>query len=171
MAAPPTASFKDDVRQLIPPEHQEFVDDILARYEVPDTPRDDDQPGRGLARGIDGAAPFSAAAAGPPVEPTAAIESPPAAKKSSSGPRSGRPSARRQISTTASVAIGSLADAVDRALTELPDGGAADAVRLGRSLVGHDDAVAGLRDGDVAPLRACGSPPPPAGSRRSRCRP
>jgi NAD(P)H-dependent flavin oxidoreductase YrpB (nitropropane dioxygenase family) len=57
----------DDVRRLIPPEHQEFVDDILARYEVPDSSGDDGT-GRGLARGIDGAAPFSAAAAGPQLD-------------------------------------------------------------------------------------------------------
>ena len=60
----------DDVRQLIPPEHQEFVEDILARYEVPAFPSDDEEQteGRGLARGVDGAAPFSAAAAGPQLE-------------------------------------------------------------------------------------------------------
>jgi NAD(P)H-dependent flavin oxidoreductase YrpB (nitropropane dioxygenase family) len=53
----------DDIRQLIPPEHQAFVDDILARYDVPELPPDDDPPS---GRSIDGrrdVAPFSANAA------------------------------------------------------------------------------------------------------------
>jgi len=57
----------DDIRKLIPAEHQEFVDDILARYGVPDLPaRDDSATDRGLDSG--NAAPFSAATAGPQLE-------------------------------------------------------------------------------------------------------
>ena len=36
----------DDIRQLIPAEHRAFVDDILARYEVPEPPPEDEGPGR-----------------------------------------------------------------------------------------------------------------------------
>ena len=57
----------DDLIKLIPAEHRAFVDDILARYEVPPLPDDGDgSRGRGLARG--GAAPFSANAAGPQID-------------------------------------------------------------------------------------------------------
>ncbi len=59
----------DDIRRLIPPEHREFVDDILARYEVPELPDDEGTPGRGLTSAGGGiAAPFSATAAGPQLE-------------------------------------------------------------------------------------------------------
>jgi NAD(P)H-dependent flavin oxidoreductase YrpB (nitropropane dioxygenase family) len=61
----------EDIRKLIPAEHQEFVEDILARYEVPELPPPDpDAPGggRGLTRAGGGAAPFSAAAAGPQLD-------------------------------------------------------------------------------------------------------
>jgi NAD(P)H-dependent flavin oxidoreductase YrpB (nitropropane dioxygenase family) len=60
----------EDIRQLIPAEHQAFVDDILRRYEVPELPAEDDAPtgGRGLERAGGGAAPFSATAAGPQLE-------------------------------------------------------------------------------------------------------
>jgi NAD(P)H-dependent flavin oxidoreductase YrpB (nitropropane dioxygenase family) len=60
----------EDIRRLIPAEHQEFIDDILRRYEVPDLPADDEDAsgGRGLARAGGGAAPFSATAAGPQLE-------------------------------------------------------------------------------------------------------
>jgi NAD(P)H-dependent flavin oxidoreductase YrpB (nitropropane dioxygenase family) len=60
----------EDIRQLIPAEHQAFVDDILRRYEVPELPASDDEPtgGRGLERAGGGAAPFSATAAGPQLE-------------------------------------------------------------------------------------------------------
>jgi NAD(P)H-dependent flavin oxidoreductase YrpB (nitropropane dioxygenase family) len=56
-----------DLLALIPPEHQEFIDDILARYEVPDLPPDESVGGRG---GLDrtGAAPFSANAAAPQLD-------------------------------------------------------------------------------------------------------
>ncbi|MEQ1785617.1 MAG: nitronate monooxygenase [Acidimicrobiales bacterium] len=58
-----------DIRQLIPAEQQEFVDDILRRYEVPELPADDaPSGGRGLTRAGGGAAPFSAATAGPQLE-------------------------------------------------------------------------------------------------------
>ena len=57
----------DDLVKLIPAEHRAFVDDILARYDVPPLPDDGDgSRGRGLARG--GAAPFSANAAGPQID-------------------------------------------------------------------------------------------------------
>ncbi len=58
----------EDIRALIPPEHQAFVEDILARYEVPEFPPDETiDTGRGLGRSS-GAAPFSAAAAGPQLD-------------------------------------------------------------------------------------------------------
>ena len=67
----------DDVLQLIPPKHREFVDDILERYEVP-RPEEaaagaGERQGQGLGvGGTDAAAPFSAAAAGPQLEITLA---------------------------------------------------------------------------------------------------
>jgi NAD(P)H-dependent flavin oxidoreductase YrpB (nitropropane dioxygenase family) len=57
----------DDIRRLIPPEAAAFVDDILARYDVPPLPPDDDpRTGRGLDLGM--AAPFSATAAMPQLD-------------------------------------------------------------------------------------------------------
>ncbi len=59
----------DDIRQLIPAEHVAFVNDILARYDVPPLP--DDEPARGvLGRGGEEgtAAPFSESQAGPLLE-------------------------------------------------------------------------------------------------------
>jgi NAD(P)H-dependent flavin oxidoreductase YrpB (nitropropane dioxygenase family) len=59
----------EDIRQLIPSQHQEFVEDILRRYEVPELPADEDiSGGRNLNRAGGGAAPFSAAAAGPQLD-------------------------------------------------------------------------------------------------------
>ncbi len=59
----------DDIRRLIPPQHQEFVEDILKRYEVPELPADEDVTrGRGVGRALGGAAPFSAASAGPQLD-------------------------------------------------------------------------------------------------------
>ncbi|MGK2946985.1 MAG: nitronate monooxygenase [Acidimicrobiales bacterium] len=61
----------EDIRQLIPAEHQEFIDDILARYEVPELPppgADAEPGGRSLGGAGGGAAPFSAAAAGPQLD-------------------------------------------------------------------------------------------------------
>jgi NAD(P)H-dependent flavin oxidoreductase YrpB (nitropropane dioxygenase family) len=58
----------DDLIKMIPAEHRDFIDDILARYEVPPMP--EAAGGRGLDRG--GAAPFSANAAGPQLEVTLA---------------------------------------------------------------------------------------------------
>jgi NAD(P)H-dependent flavin oxidoreductase YrpB (nitropropane dioxygenase family) len=61
----------DDIRSLIPAEHQEFVDDILSRYQVPGLPAGD-EPTAGRGLGIGDAAPFSAAAAGPQLDITLA---------------------------------------------------------------------------------------------------
>ena len=59
----------DDIVQLIPAQHQEFVEDILRRYEVPELPAGEDVTGgRSLGRRGAGAAPFSAAAAGPQLD-------------------------------------------------------------------------------------------------------
>lgn len=55
-----------DLVQMIPAEHQEFIDDILARYEVPPLPEEDANRRAGLDRS--GAAPFSANAAGPQID-------------------------------------------------------------------------------------------------------
>ncbi len=57
----------DDVRNLIPPEHHAFVDDILARYDVPALPDDDKGAGLGGGSG-DKAAPMSANSAEPQLE-------------------------------------------------------------------------------------------------------
>jgi NAD(P)H-dependent flavin oxidoreductase YrpB (nitropropane dioxygenase family) len=62
----------DDVRALIPPAHQEFVEDILRRYEVPDLPEDEDPGGAGLDFSDKVQVPFSAASAGPQLEITLA---------------------------------------------------------------------------------------------------
>ncbi|MGH3577534.1 MAG: NAD(P)H-dependent flavin oxidoreductase, partial [Mycobacterium sp.] len=57
------------IRRLIPAQHQEFIDDILARYQVPEPPESDAvTAGRGLGGADRAAAPFSAAAAGPQLE-------------------------------------------------------------------------------------------------------
>jgi NAD(P)H-dependent flavin oxidoreductase YrpB (nitropropane dioxygenase family) len=58
---------RDDIRQLLPPDAQAFVDDILRRYDVPDLPPSEPGRERGLGRAA-GAAPFSASAAGPQLE-------------------------------------------------------------------------------------------------------
>ncbi len=58
----------DDIAQLIPAEHREFVDDILARYDVPELPDDDDSSDRGAGGSHGGDAPFSANAALPQLE-------------------------------------------------------------------------------------------------------
>lgn len=59
----PSESFTiEDIVRMIPAEHQAFVEDILARYEVPTLP-DDDRPDRSGE-----AAPFSAGTAGPQLE-------------------------------------------------------------------------------------------------------
>ncbi len=58
---------REDIDQLIPPEHREFVQDILDRYEVPPLP-DDTVQGRSAYSMKDGNAPFSANAAGPQLE-------------------------------------------------------------------------------------------------------
>ncbi len=56
----------DDIVKLIPPQHRDFVNDILARYEVPELPADDDS----TANAVGGSdrAPFSAASAGPQLD-------------------------------------------------------------------------------------------------------
>ena len=58
----------DDIRALIPDTHREFIDDILARYEVPELPDDDDTRSGTAVTGHDGNAPFSANSAGPQLE-------------------------------------------------------------------------------------------------------
>ncbi len=58
----------DDIRQLIPAEHMAFVDDILARYDVPPLPTADDDPGRTGWQTSGGEAPFSANRAGPQLD-------------------------------------------------------------------------------------------------------
>ncbi len=58
-----------DLVKMIPPEHREFVDDILARYEVPEMPETavgESAVTEGLDRS--GAAPFSANAAAPQID-------------------------------------------------------------------------------------------------------
>ena len=55
----------DDIRKLIPDTHREFVEDILARYDVPELPDGDDSRG---TYGNDGAAPFSAKNAMPQLD-------------------------------------------------------------------------------------------------------
>ena len=54
-----------DLVAMIPDEHRAFVDDILARYDVPELPADDRRTG---VLGSDGAAPFSANRADPQLE-------------------------------------------------------------------------------------------------------
>lgn len=54
-----------DLVAMIPDEHRAFVDDILARYEVPELPADDRRTG---VLGSDGAAPFSANRADPQLD-------------------------------------------------------------------------------------------------------
>ena len=53
----------DDIVQLIPDTHREFVDDILARYDVPELPADDNARAGTSISGHDGNAPFSAESA------------------------------------------------------------------------------------------------------------
>jgi NAD(P)H-dependent flavin oxidoreductase YrpB (nitropropane dioxygenase family) len=54
-----------DLVAMIPTEHRAFVDDILARYDVPELPDDERT---GIVLGSDGAAPFSANRADPQLE-------------------------------------------------------------------------------------------------------
>ena len=56
-----------DLVKMIPAEHREFIDDILARYEVPPMPDDEKPQGQG-GMDRDGAALFSANAAGPQID-------------------------------------------------------------------------------------------------------
>lgn len=58
----------DDIRQLIPPQHQAFVDDILARYHVPELPPDDETRANTAVSATGRDAPFSANAAGPQLD-------------------------------------------------------------------------------------------------------
>ncbi len=58
----------DDIRRLIPAEHAEFVDDILARYDVPDLPDDETVRANTEISGSGADAPFSANAAGPQLD-------------------------------------------------------------------------------------------------------
>lgn len=58
----------DDVRRLIPATHVEFVDDILARYDVPPLPSDDEADSLTTFGSLGDATPFSADAAGSQLE-------------------------------------------------------------------------------------------------------
>jgi NAD(P)H-dependent flavin oxidoreductase YrpB (nitropropane dioxygenase family) len=58
----------DDIANLIPAEHRDFIDDILARYDVPELPPDDDTRAATAAGSHDGDAPFSANAALPQLD-------------------------------------------------------------------------------------------------------
>ncbi|MEO1055374.1 MAG: nitronate monooxygenase, partial [Actinomycetota bacterium] len=58
----------EDIVALIPDTHREFVDDILARYDVPELPPDDDTRAPTAVTGSSGDAPFSANTAGPQLE-------------------------------------------------------------------------------------------------------
>ncbi len=56
-----------DLRNMLPPEHVDYMDDILSRYDVPDLPADTER--RGLASGSDDtAAPMSADSQAPNLE-------------------------------------------------------------------------------------------------------
>jgi NAD(P)H-dependent flavin oxidoreductase YrpB (nitropropane dioxygenase family) len=57
-----------DIKQLIPDTHRAFVDDILARYDVPPLPADDDSRANTSITGTGGNAPFSAKNAMPQLE-------------------------------------------------------------------------------------------------------
>jgi NAD(P)H-dependent flavin oxidoreductase YrpB (nitropropane dioxygenase family) len=59
---------QEAVRQLIPPQHEAFLEDILRRYEVPELPDDDDRVRRGSGTGSGFAAMFSAQRADPQLE-------------------------------------------------------------------------------------------------------
>lgn len=58
----------DDVRALIPAAQRAFVDDILARYDVPPLPADDQRVGTLSSRDQSNEVPFSEAQAGPQLE-------------------------------------------------------------------------------------------------------
>ncbi len=58
----------DDIRQLIPAGHVEFVNDILARYDVPELPPGDDTRSGTAIDGSGDDAPFSANSAGPQLD-------------------------------------------------------------------------------------------------------
>jgi NAD(P)H-dependent flavin oxidoreductase YrpB (nitropropane dioxygenase family) len=58
----------DDIRQLIPAEHIDFVNDILARYDVPELPPGDDTRSGTAIDGSGDDAPFSANSAGPQLD-------------------------------------------------------------------------------------------------------
>jgi len=66
----------DQLRQLIPPSHIEYVDDILARYDVPPLAEDEQTGGRNLGAGKDNEpAPFSADSQGPNLDIALAYKS------------------------------------------------------------------------------------------------
>ncbi len=58
----------EDIRQLIPAEHVDFVNDILARYDVPELPPGDDTRSGTAIDGSGDDAPFSANSAGPQLD-------------------------------------------------------------------------------------------------------
>ncbi len=57
-----------DLIKLIPSQHREFIDDILARYDVPPLPAGDESRANTVPQGDGKAAPFSANAAGPQLD-------------------------------------------------------------------------------------------------------
>jgi NAD(P)H-dependent flavin oxidoreductase YrpB (nitropropane dioxygenase family) len=57
-----------DIQQLIPDTHRQFVDDILARYDVPELPADDTTRAATSIAGTGGNAPFSAKNAMPQLD-------------------------------------------------------------------------------------------------------
>jgi len=58
----------DDIIKLLPPQHLEFIDDIMRRYEVPELPPDDNTTANAVPTGAGADAPFSANAAGPQLD-------------------------------------------------------------------------------------------------------
>lgn len=62
----------DDIRQMIPDTHREFVEEILQRYDVPEMPAGDDASAGRSMGGTGDNAPFSANAAGPQLDITLA---------------------------------------------------------------------------------------------------
>ena len=69
----------DDLLQLLPPEHREFVDDILARYHVPELPEGEAERGMGLNVSPSGYEPLLDVAFAHPIRLIASALGPPPA--------------------------------------------------------------------------------------------